>query len=96
MAPASRELLRIANSIERATPSLNPGSEAAGVQLTSYRASEGSLMARGSACMARQDPRQRLILFLAADVSDIAVLFIAILEEDRTVEVLIVIVVRLG
>jgi hypothetical protein len=40
--------------------------------------------------------RQRLILFLAADVSDIAVLFIAILEEDRTVEVLIVIVVRLG
>jgi hypothetical protein len=39
--------------------------------------------------------RQRLILF-PADVGDIAVLFFAILEEDRTVEVLIVIVVRLG
>ncbi len=39
--------------------------------------------------------RQRLILFLA-DVSDVAVLLIAILEEDRTVEVLFVIVVRLG
>jgi hypothetical protein len=37
-----------------------------------------------------------LTLFPAADVSDIAVLFIAILKEDRTVEVLIVIVVRLG
>jgi hypothetical protein len=33
--------------------------------------------------------RQRLILFLAVDVSDISVLLIAILDEDRTVEVLI-------
>jgi hypothetical protein len=35
------------------------------------------------------DSRQRLILFLAVDVSDISVLLIAILDEDRTVEVLI-------
>jgi hypothetical protein len=35
----------------------------------------------------------RLILFLAADVTDIAVLFIAIPEEERTVEVLIVLIV---
>ena len=40
--------------------------------------------------------RQRLIIFFGVDVSDIAVLLIAIVEEDRTVEVVIVIVVRLG
>ena len=39
---------------------------------------------------------QRLILFLAADVSDIVVLLIAILDQDRAVEVLIVIIVHLG
>jgi hypothetical protein len=44
----------------------------------------------GPACMAPPGPRQRLILFLAVDVSDIAVLLIAILDEDRTVELLIV------
>jgi hypothetical protein len=40
--------------------------------------------------MALPGPRQRLILFLAVDVSDIAVLLIAILDKDRTVELLIV------
>jgi hypothetical protein len=36
--------------------------------------------------------RQRLILVLPLDVSDIAVLLIAILEEGRTVEVLMTII----
>ena len=53
----------------------------------------------GPACMSLPGPRQRLILLLAVDVSDIPVLLIAILDEDRTVELLIVefvIIFRLG
>jgi hypothetical protein len=42
------------------------------------------------------DLSPRFILFLPADVSDIVVLFIAILDEDRTVEVLLVIIVPVG
>jgi hypothetical protein len=43
-----------------------------------------------------QTSRQGSILFLPADVSDIVVLFIAILDEDRTVEALLVIIVPVG
>src|ERR1700722_13896506 len=43
-----------------------------------------------------QTSLQGSILFLPADVSDIVVLFIAILDEDRTVEALLVIIVPVG
>jgi hypothetical protein len=61
---------------------------AAGVQLTSYRAPEGRFDPPARACPL-SGPRQRLIFFLAADVSDV-VLLIAILDEDRTFDLLIV------
>src|ERR1700722_4819441 len=70
------------------------GAQAASVQLTVLVREDSFTPAARRPCPGTS--RRGSILFLPADVSDIVVLFIAILDEDRTVEALLVIIVPVG